>query len=283
MDRRGDGAGRIASIVDRDRRIDFAAAVAESLAREWLEEHTRWFGRGRDPVPGAENATALALVESDLGPVVAKRERPPGWKRPLVLLRTRAFRASRAFHLGRALRSAGVATPEPLAVIAHEGREAVLVTRYVEARDPWTFLLAGSGDPADVQALERALARTAGHLHSRGFRHRDLKAPNILVRRDAKGGIEVQLVDLDGASRVPSVTRAMRARDLSRLCTSFESAAARLAGVHADSWPRLVRHYLEEARGRAPAADDVDELVRRTRRWAEKHIERNLIRGRPIA
>ena len=262
-------------------RVLYAPELGEARAREWLDAHPGWFVDGA-PVPGAEGAEHLVRVESPLGPLVAKREVPRGWKASLVRTGVRPLRSERCFHLARELLWAGIATPEPLACITRSGREACLVTRYVEAWTPWTYLLRG-GASGRVHELEETLARTVARLHARGFRHRDLKAPNLLTRSAPGGGVEVLLVDLEGASRSAAITESIRVRDLARLCTSFESAAARLAGVHADSWPRVVRHYLKTALGRSPAEEEVGSFVQRTRSWSTRHIERNLVRGRPIA
>jgi len=262
--------------------IVFDPGVDETLAREWLVDHPRWFEEAGTRVPEAESNPDLVLLDSALGPVVAKRELPRGWKASLVRTGARPFKSTHAFRLARRLRWSGVATPEPLACITRPGRDACLLTRYVEAANPWTFALA-QATPGSVRTLEQALARAISHLHARGFRHRDLKAPNLLARSsDDAQPPEILFTDLEGAAQV-AVTASVRVRDLARLCMSFESAAARLAGVHADSWPRFVAAYLTLALGRAPVAREHAEFVARTRQWSTRSIERNLRRGRPIA
>src|SRR5262245_23565970 len=112
-------------------------AVAPELAREWAERWPDWFGAGRAPLPQAPERADLALVASPLGALVAKRFRRR-W-RGLALRGRGARQALRAFHAGEALRRAGLATPEPLAVLVARG-EAVLVTRHVDGRAPWAYL-----------------------------------------------------------------------------------------------------------------------------------------------
>jgi len=264
-------------------RIVFDPEVDEAQAREWLADHPRWFAADGAAVPGAEGDPDLVLIDCARGQAVAKREVPHGWKASLARTGARGFRSERAFRLARQLAVAGIPTPEALACITLPGREACLITRFVEAQTPWTYLL-GRGSSDAVRELEQALARAISRLHARGFRHRDLKAPNLLLRVAAdRAGPEVLFLDLESAARVAAVTAATRVRDLARLCMSFESAAARLAGVHADSWPRFVRDYLEAAAGFSAEANEYDDFLRRTRRWSARSIERNLVRGRPIA
>jgi tRNA A-37 threonylcarbamoyl transferase component Bud32 len=260
-------------------RILHADEVPPDLAATWGAAHGDWFGAGRRALPNAPDRPHLALVDSPLGPVVAKREAPRGWKRPLVRVGARGHRAERAFRHGHALLERGLSTPTPLACIALPGSadaEAVLVTRWVDARDPWSFLTETGGD------LEELLATLAGELarlHAAGYRHRDLKAPNVLVRRGDAGALEVLWIDLDGLA-ARRVGGALRQRDLARLCASFETPESRRAGVRADAWPRFVQRYLEAAGGAGLEAEDV---VLSTRRWARQHIERNLLRRRPLS
>ncbi len=262
-------------LVAHGARIHFHPEVPRALATEWLRGRTHWFGAARQAVLGAEGQARLVRLDSPLGPLVAKREQRSPWEAGLASVGALRSRSARAFALGRAFREAGLATPEPVAWI--EARfprsEAILVLRHETGADPWRFL-AGRASGAVLEALARAIA----DLHSRGFRHRDLKAPNLLLAEE-EGAIRVTFLDLDGAARVPHPSPATRARDLARLAASFRSAAARQAGLRADAWPALIEAYLA-------AAGDVLErtlLVERTQRWASVHVEHNLRRGRPIA
>ncbi len=264
----------IATLELLDTRIHFDPCVEAEMASRWVEEHRKWFGPDRGTVAGAEGHPHLAFVESPLGPLVAKRA-------PLSRLRARRSRSERAFALGRRWRAAGLSTPEPLAWIEDRpGAASVLIMRGIAAQNPWSFLagLAAHASHPSLTELVDALAGSIAELHARGFRHRDLKAPNLLLRRGERG-IEVWFVDLDGAGRLPALTAA-RARDLARLCVSFRSSAARAAGVRADAWPALVQRYAERAG--LPGAD-AERILGRTQDWASHHIERNLRLGRPIA
>jgi len=257
-----------------------ANAVPATLGREWAASWTRWFGPERVPLPRAPEKEHLALVDTPIGLVVAKRELPAGWKRSLAALRARRLRSLSAFRSAEALLARELATPEPLAVLETRGPgscEALLVTRYVEGFGPWDHLHGGGEPDRLVESLASALAR----LHASGFRHRDLKASNLLLRED-HAGLALLWTDLDGLRHLGSVPAVLRARDLARLSMSFESAEARAAGVRADLWPTLVRIYLQETLGRAPSPEEHGLYLARTRRWAERAIRRNLARGRPV-
>jgi tRNA A-37 threonylcarbamoyl transferase component Bud32 len=253
-----------------------APELTPELGQRWAQEWRSWFGPGRVPLPRAPGKAELALLETPLGRAVAKRERVGGWKRPLAVLGARAPRPERAFGHARALLARGLATPAPLAVLGRPG-EMVLVTRYVEGCGPWE-ILSESGTP---EALLAALAASLARLHAAGFRHRDLKASNLLLRRGAQG-LEVVWTDLDGLRPVGTVEVRLRARDLARLGTSFESRAAREAGVRAGHWPELVRRYMQHALGRTPSAEEVGRVLEWTRRWSRRSIRRHLAEGKPV-
>jgi len=263
-----------------ERAVLVAPEVPPELVAAWSEGWEDWFGPARVPLPRAPEKRHLALVSCPLGTLAAKREAPRGWRRSLAALGARELRSAQAFRRAHALLGCGLATPEPLAVLARRELgdcEAVLLTRYVEGRGPWEHLRAGGGLDALIAALARELAR----LHAAGFRHRDLKVSNLLVTGSAT---EPRIVwtDLDGLRRIGSVPPLLRARDLARLSMSFESAEARAAGVRAEHWPALVAAYLEAAGGRAPTADELGRYLARTRRWRERSIRRHLAHGRPV-
>jgi tRNA A-37 threonylcarbamoyl transferase component Bud32 len=258
-----------------------APALPHELASDWAASWPGWFGPARTPLPRAPEKAHLALVETPLGRVVAKREEPAGWRQSLVVLHARPLRSVLAFERAAELARHALGTPEALCVIERRTPmhcEAVLVTRYVDGLGPWEHLRRG-GDPA---ALSRALGRALASLHRAGFRHRDLKESNLLLR-DGADGLEVVWTDLDGLRALGEVGFSVRTRDLARLSVSFESSAARQAGVRRDHWPALVGVYLAETLGREPTADEIGRTLARTRRWAERSIRRHLAHGRPVA
>src|SRR5262245_7567949 len=253
-----------------------APSLPAELGRAWMRDWTGWFGPGRVGLPCAPEKDWLALVETPIGPVVAKRERGRAWKRSLAALGALPPRTERAFRLAKELREAGLPAPEPLAVLGTPGKSA-LVVRYVEGAGPWHL----APEVATRERLLACLAEGIARLHAAGFRHRDMKASNVLLVR---AGVELELVwvDLDGLAWRGTVEPHVRARDLARLCTSFASAEARAAGVRADAWPELVRRYLVFALGRPPEEDELEQLLARTRAWSERNIRRHLAADRPV-
>jgi tRNA A-37 threonylcarbamoyl transferase component Bud32 len=260
-------------------RVRYASEVPEAEARAWLSAFRVEFGGALRPLPRAPDKAHVALLDSALGPLVVKRERVRGLKRTLVRRGLRGFRSEEAFEKGLAFAAAGFATAQPIACFgARAGVAACLITRYVDGLDPWRFV-AESREPAAVRRrVVEALAQLVAELHAAGFRHRDLKAPNLLLREDA-GKLVVHVIDLDGLERPRSVSNAVRIRDLARLCVSFDSDAARAAGVELADWKRCVELYAE----RAPDAPPVAELFARTRAWARAHVASLRSRRRPIA
>lgn len=253
-----------------------ARGVPPELARAWAREWPGWFGPARVALTGAAGKSWLARVETPLGPVVAKRARERGWKRSLLALGARRPRCERVFRTAEELREHGLPTPEPLAVLGRPG-ETVLVTRLVEGVGTWELARATARHVRMLACLAAGIAR----LHAAGYRHRDLKASNLLFQR-AGDEAEPVWIDLEGVSFRGTVEPHLRARDLARLCTSFASAEARTAGIRADAWPALVRLYLEHALGRAPLAPEVDRFLARTRAWSDRNIRRHLAADRPV-
>lgn len=257
-----------------------ARALPPALARSWAEAWPRWFGPDSRRLPRAPRKDQLTLLETELGSVVAKRYPLHGWKRRLVRLGARPSRAERAYRNAEALLARGFATPEPLAVLGRP-EEAVLVTRFVAGQGLFESWPEESGPERPIEQGIESLAHGIARLHAAGFRHRDLKASNLLLG-PSDDGHELVWTDLDGLRRLGTVDARRRARDLARLATSFESLAARAAGVRAGHWPTLVRAYLECALGREPREEELAELLGWTKRWRERWVRRHLARGEGV-
>jgi tRNA A-37 threonylcarbamoyl transferase component Bud32 len=253
-----------------------ASSLPPELGRDWARDWPSWFVPGHAELPRAPGRADLSLLETALGRVVAKRVRARGWKRSLESLRARVPRGERAFRRAGELLAHGFATPAPLAVLGRPG-EAVLVTRYVDGRGPWELLREVGSKAVLLEVLARGLAR----LHGAGLRHRDLKASNLLFV-GTPASPELVWTDLDGLAFVGTVEPRLRARDLARLATSFESAEARAAGVRAGDWPELVERYLACALGRAPSEEELSDLCGWTKRWSERWIRRHLAEGKSV-
>jgi len=274
------GLSRELGDLERDgARVAFAPEVEPDLARAWLEAE-RAGGLALEALPGRAPGGSPGLLRAALGPVVVKRRSGTRWHAGHGRFGGAPGRAARAFELGLELATAGFPTPAPLALVERVapggGRVAVLFTRFVQGRGPWEAM---HGRDADARnAIVGALATSVAGLHRAGVRHRDLKAPNLLVAGDPP---VAWVLDLEAAARArPQPSLRVRARDLARLGASLESADARAAGLGSDGWPRLVRAY---AAARQDGETEVERLVRLGERWIARKVQRNARRGRPLA
>ena len=181
----------------------------------------------------------------------------------------KASRANRAWRLGHLLREMGIATPRPLVAVTPRSLsrwvDSYLATEFVEGFPLYELAerVSSLPRPARIRAVARvveAVGGLVGGLHAAGFRHRDLKPGNILIAgdlaspatSDAPRGDPVAggpsspetaaavLIDLDGVSRRPGLSRSLRLRDLSRLCVGVDPELRR----RPSSGVRFVRAYL---------------------------------------
>jgi tRNA A-37 threonylcarbamoyl transferase component Bud32 len=158
-----------------------------------------------------------------------KRLRARTWWRT-VTDRFRRRRAFDAWYLGHALLSRGIATARPLAVFHPRDvvpRSDYLITEWLTgALNVHLYVW----DVAKRPAAERrrrlrqsmaALGSLIGRLHDQGFRHRDLKANNLLLR-ETLADVEAFLIDLDGLRQTARPGPAACVRNLCRLAVSAE-------------------------------------------------------------
>ncbi len=166
---------------------------------------------------------------------VLKIYREGAWRRLLGL-----GRARRAARVAGALHAAGVPVPPPWAVV--EGPSGCALVSALAAGEGADRVCADAPGPLR-RAAAAALGRLCGALHAAGFRHRDLKAANILVAAGGPGGAaSAQLVDVDGARRTFRLSLSRRARDLARLAASLVPA-----GLRRTDCARFARAYAAAA------------------------------------
>ena len=180
----------------------------------------------------SRTTAALLLQAPELPwPVYVKRYNSKG----LLFAVKHVLRQSRARHvwqMARELRARDVPTPEALAFLERRRfgllQAAYLVTqalpeaesldRYVENRFP--------GWPADEKrSFTGRLAELIKAAHGQGMVHGDLKAKNILIAADDKGGEKIWFIDLDATRLRATAALAERCRDLARLNCSFLNTA----------------------------------------------------------
>ncbi len=260
-------------------RIVFAPPVHEALARSWLAHWKDWFGVNRVHLENASSKRHVALVESELGTLVAKRDRPHRLRMVLQKLGLRTPRGVRSFWWGRSLRAAGMCVPEPLACLqAREG--ACLLSRWIEGDSPWRFL--SDCPPAQREAKReqalRAMAETISKLHASGFRNRDMKEPNWLVGH-ATGKVEMWCVDLDGVAPLKgALTLETIADDLAPLYLSFITGPAEEIGMDASHWQAFLHCYLSSLpEERAPRRVSLQDLAAQTERRAEQRCAQRVL------
>lgn len=199
--------------------------------------------------PGAEvqrwrawRTAFLFPAAGALGTVHVKVYRPKGaLERALEIFLP--SRGGTSWRMGRALRSAGVPTPEPLLLAVNKPlrmhRGTVLVTRPVDAPRLLTDELkrrAAAGEP--VRTLLASVAGLAAALHEAGFFHGDFTASNVLLDAHAS----LWLIDLDRAKDLRSIPgparRWLQCLDLRLLLLTTWGETSRR------DWLRLLAGYL---------------------------------------
>lgn len=180
--------------------------------------------------------------------VFIKRDREPRGLIQVLASLLRRTRSKLAWQRGNLLMVRGLRTARPLAWVdfrgGASGRWGVVVSEALES--PWARLdqalakLTGS----DRAALVETTAREIRRLHDGGLSQRDLKAQNILVRRDG-GGWRVALVDTDGVQRYCCVSDRRRVQNLMRLVYSWSPKYEYgVPGLHRTDALRFLKTYL---------------------------------------
>ncbi len=158
------------------------------------------------------------------------------WK--ILLDCFRRPRPLRAFRLGHAMLTRQIATALPLAALQRRigplVLDSILITEAVEGPKLNKFLnqwlanppkgdtpLSASQQHRLAQQVLWQMGRMLQRLHDNSFHHRDLKAPNMLVRWSQGQWPEIVLVDLDGLQRVRFLTTRKRFQGLMRLNVSL--------------------------------------------------------------
>ena len=127
-----------------------------------------------------------------------------------------AARGRTSWILGRAMRAAGLPTPEPLLLMLRKPfrlhRETVLITRALESPVLLTDELKRRlAERAGTRALLDETARLAAEMHDAGFLHGDFTASNLVLAGAADARI-LTIIDLDRARDLRRLPGALRRR-----------------------------------------------------------------------
>lgn len=235
------------------------------------------------------------VVDGRPTPVVFKRFNRKKWIDPVLAI-FRPSRAWRSWQAGQHLAARGVPTPKNLAFVARRRKpwfspfqgvlphETYLIT--VKERDAVTLSehvfrelpqLGPGALKAEVERLTAALAGLVRLMHDRSLSHRDLKASNILVRREAPPGEDLlTLIDLVGVRLKDPLPMHRRVQNLARLSVSLADAPGRTRTASL----RFLRAYLPH---RLARAGEWKALWRAIEAASHTKKARNERRGRPLS
>ena len=151
------------------------------------------------PGRASRHARTFRLPATDGAVFVKTYRAPAGW------------RATRAFRMGEALRTAGLGAPTVVAAARRAGA-GLLVTRDAGGEDLAAAIAERRGVPRAKHALLRALGVEVARLHRAGFVHGDLVPPNVRV-----GGNRFVFLDNDRTRRSRVLVRLVGRRNLVQL------------------------------------------------------------------
>ncbi len=226
-----------------------AAAVASRREytkgqwQDWLADPLDWVDPEKHTL--LKDSHSATVCRSDLptepepASVIVKRVLPRNsWKRLTQMFGP--SRNRRAWRIANMLINRDLPTAQPLAVIERFAGgvirlDSLCFTEYmVGSHDLETFLTTSVASlPTDLQRrvkdrLGSSIVRLLKAFHARGFAHRDLKAPNLLVKWDAPydGGPSLTLIDMEGIRHVGRPSERQKMQALVRLCVSLLSCPA---------------------------------------------------------
>lgn len=225
--------------------------------KQWLSDPLSWVDpRKTEIVKDSHTATICkAQLPTDPAPVtvIVKRTLARNIMKRITQLLGRS-RNMRSWRMANMLLNRDIPVAQPLAVVERYALgcirlDSVIFTDYIEgSSDLETFLT------RDLAALSRheqrsvkdrlliAVSKLLNAFHERGFVHRDLKAPNLLINWEPpfKGTPMLTLIDMDGISHVRRVKPEQVLRAVARLCTSLLSSPA---CTRTDRLRFLQRHF----------------------------------------
>jgi len=208
--------------------------------KDWLRDPTRWvsFADRSRIIKDSQSATVcraeLELQGGETLPIIVKRALGRSFfKRIRNIFGT--SRPMLTWRRGNALLNRQIPTARPLAVVERRRfglrLDSMVITEYLEnAKDLDTLLTVSLRELSTHEQrrikgeIVESLARAIRRLHERGFSHRDLKAPNVMVQWDPESADapRVLLIDLDGLKPARRVSFERQLRAITRLNVSLD-------------------------------------------------------------
>jgi hypothetical protein len=213
-------------------------------------------GQARRTLHWGRNYLYLASwpLQAEEIPIVVKQFRHEGYRQRLSR-RLRGSKAERSWRAARALREAGIPTPEP--VLWAESRQprgpAFYACRHLEGAVEARLVIRALNDGAEAerfpglrpQAFLEAIAALARDLHAAGFWFRDFSAGNLLFPSlGAQSELRPHLVDLNRVRRPERLSLSRRLRDLCRLPLQRREHQSALLSAYFAGPPPLVARSL---------------------------------------
>lgn len=239
-------------------------SFGESAWEMWLRDPLSWVDPAKQTLLKDSHTATICrarLVADGQGTdVVVKRTLARnGWKKLSQMFGP--SRNVRSWRLANMLRNRDLPVATPYAVIERFAggilrTDSISFTEFIsEAVDLETFLTreVASLPPTIQRSVKNRLIETVVHLlkafHERGFVHRDMKAPNLMVRwaPPYAGAPALTFIDMDGISHRRRSSEHQRTRAVVRLCASLLGSP----GCTASDRLRFLKTYLT-APGRPP-------------------------------
>ncbi len=258
--------------------------VPDEFVENWLNNLDGLFTQPDATLLKDSRSSTVAVVPIGNDVVIAKRFHLKAWVAVVKNL-VRPSPALRSWLFGNNLLDRGLPTARPLAVFLRR-KFGVSLTGYVlfehipDALGLPEAVIAAATLPERL-AIMRAWAERLGRLlrimHDHQVSHRDLKAPNILMRNATKNLLSAEpvLIDLVGVEVGREVPVAVRIRDLARLNASFVATTT----VTRSDRLRVLQSYFG---WRKPTGADWKIWWREIAFATQSKVEKNERNGRPL-